>query len=105
MADFWVNGIVSNRDQQPYIQLSNEKGMIAQLSMAEARTIAMDILVMASRTECDAMVLKFFSDLELPREAAAGMLMQFRDFRAALDQEHVDHKIDEPPEDVKWDTK
>lgn len=98
MADFWVNGIVSNRDQQPYVQLSNEKGMIAQLTMAQARIIAMDILVMCSRTECDAMVLKFFSKFELPMEAAGQMLIEFRDFRAALDQEKLDRTIDEPPQ-------
>ena len=40
MADFWVNGIVAQRDKQPYIQLSNEKGMIAQLTMAQARQVA-----------------------------------------------------------------
>jgi tagatose-1,6-bisphosphate aldolase len=91
MADFWVNGIVSNRDQQPYVQLSNEKGMIAQLSMSQARQIAMDMLVMASRTECDAMVVKFFSKLELPPQAASAMLVEFRDFRAELDDENIQH--------------
>jgi hypothetical protein len=96
MSDFWVNGIVSNRDQQPYVQLSNEKGMIAQLTMAQARIIAMDILIMASRTECDAMVVKFFSEMNLPREAAGHMLVQFRDFRAQLDQEKLERKLDEP---------
>jgi hypothetical protein len=100
MADFWVNGIVSNRDKQPYIQLSNEKGMIAQLSMVQARQIAMDILVMASRTECDAMVLKFFSKFELPEQAAGAMLVEFRDFRAALDDEKLEHtnRGELPPE-------
>lgn len=98
MADFWVNGIVSNRDQQPYVQLSNEKGIIAQLTMSQARVIAMDILVMASRTECDAMVLKFFSQFELPDAAAAGMLMEFRDFRMELDEEKLGRTRDEPPE-------
>lgn len=52
---FWVNGIVSNRDKQPYIQLSNEEGMIAQLTVGQARTIAQDMLIMASRCECDSM--------------------------------------------------
>ena len=91
MADFWVNGIVSNRDQQPYVQLSNEKGMIAQLSMNQARQIAQDMLVMASRCEADAMVVKFFAKFDLPPEAAAGMLVEFRDFRAALDDEKIEH--------------
>jgi len=100
MADFWVNGIVSQRDKQPYIQLSNEKGMIAQLTMSQARQIAMDILVMASRTEADAMILKFFSKMEF-NPGAAGMLMQeFRDFRAQLDDEKIEHDHRGfPPED------
>jgi hypothetical protein len=91
VANFWVNGIVSTRDQKPYIQLSNEKGMIGQLSMNEARQVAQDILVMASRCEADAMILKFFSQFELPAAAAAGMLTEFRDFRAALDDEKIEH--------------
>lgn len=97
MAEFWVNGIVSGRDRQPYIQLSNEEGMIAQLSMAQARVIAQDMLVMASRTECDAMVLKFFSKFELPEEAAARMLEEFRDFRAELDSEKLERHFGEGP--------
>ena len=35
VANFFVNGVVAQRDKQPYVQLSNEKGMIAQLSMAD----------------------------------------------------------------------
>lgn len=66
MSDFWVNGIVSSRDKQPYVQLSNEKGMIAQLSMGQARKIAMDILVMCSRTEMDAMLHRFMSATTAP---------------------------------------
>jgi|SRR5215831_7490786 len=95
MADFWVNGIVSNRDKQPYIQLSNEKGMIAQLSMGQARKIAMDILVMASRTEADAMLHLFLQKLGLP-QASAPLMMEFREFRAELDQEVVEGKMQDP---------
>lgn len=91
MADFWVNGIVSARDKQPYVQLSNEKGMIAQLSMAQARQIAMDMLVMCSRTEADAMLLKFFDKHEFPSGAGAALMVEFRDFRAAIDDEEVGH--------------
>lgn len=95
MANFWVNGIVAQRDKQPYIQLSNDKGMIAQLSMSEARAIAHDILVMASRTEMDAMVLGFFSKLQLPsdteQQAAAAMMQEFRNYRARLDDDRPEH--------------
>jgi hypothetical protein len=87
MADFWVNGIVAIRNKQPYIQLSNEKGMIAQLSMSEARQIANDILLMASRTEADAMIFRFFEARELPNEASALLMNEFRDYRMQLDQD------------------
>ena len=85
MADFWVSGIVAVRDGKPYIQLSNEKGMIAQLSMSETRQIAMDMLVMASRTEVDAMIVHFFEDQKFPKEAAGVLLVEFRDYRSGLD--------------------
>jgi hypothetical protein len=91
MSDFWVNGIVSQRDKQPYIQLSNEKGIIAQLTMGQARQIAHDMLVMASRTEADAMILKFFDKSDFPPAAAGAMMVEFRDFRAALDDEAIEH--------------
>jgi hypothetical protein len=90
MSDFWVHSIVSQRDNQPYVQLSNEEGVIAQLSMAQARTIAQDILVMCSRAEADAMVLKFFDKNDFPEGAAAAIMTEFRDFRAALDNEKVE---------------
>lgn len=90
MADFWVNGIVAVRDGKPYIQLANEKGMIAQLSMSEVRQIAMDMLVMASRTEADAMIHKFFAKEEFPQDAANALMMAFRDYRAELDAEKAE---------------
>jgi hypothetical protein len=91
MANFWVNGIVAARDKKPYVQLSNEKGIIGQLSMAQARQVAHDILVMCSRTEADAMILKFFDARELPENAAAMLMQDFRDFRAELDDEEIKH--------------
>jgi len=86
-SHFWVNGIVAARDKKPYVQLSTEKGIVVQLSMSEARQVAMDILVMAARTEADAMILKFFKKSEFPDAAAAALMREFRDFRAELDRE------------------
>lgn len=86
---FFVNGIVSARDNQPYVQLSNEHGMIAQLTMAQARNIANDIVVMCSRAEADAMIIKFFEKAEFPKGAAGALLVDFREFRLALDDEAV----------------
>jgi phosphatidylserine/phosphatidylglycerophosphate/cardiolipin synthase-like enzyme len=80
MADFWVSGIVAKRDGLPYIQLSNEKGMIAQLSMSQTRQIAMDMLAMAARTEADAMIHRFFQKEEFPPEASVAVMVEFRDF-------------------------
>ncbi|HEY2351959.1 MAG TPA: hypothetical protein VGH83_05580 [Candidatus Acidoferrum sp.] len=94
MANFWVNGIVAQRNGLPYIQLSNDKGMIGQLSMNEARQIAQDILIMAARCEADAMILKFFKNSKFPEGAAAALLVDFRDFRAELDQEEIEHTMD-----------
>jgi len=87
MADFWVNGIVAVRDGKPYIQLANEKGMIAQLSMSETRQIAMDMLVMAARTEADSLLHKFVKAKGLPDQMSGELMMMFRDFRAELDAE------------------
>jgi hypothetical protein len=73
--------------------------MIAQLTMAEARKVAMDILVMASRTEADAMIVKFFREkLDAPQQATAALMVDFRDFRMALDLEPVEGTYDQPPE-------
>lgn len=96
MSDFWVNGIVSNRDQQPYVQLSNEKGIIAQLSMGQARKIAMDMLVMCSRTEMDAMIHRFFREQFDKPDVANHAMMLFREYRAELDQENVETKMQNP---------
>jgi hypothetical protein len=90
MASFWVNGVVAVRDGKPYIQLSNENGMICQLSMTEARQVANDILLMASRTEADAMLVKFFDKENLPKAAVGAMLIGFRDFRHELDMDKAE---------------
>jgi hypothetical protein len=87
---FWVNGIVAARNQKPYIQLSNEKGLIVQFTMSEARQVAMDILVMAAHTEADAMIFKFFDKAQFPQGAAGALMQEFRDFRAELDREAVE---------------
>jgi hypothetical protein len=98
MAGIWINGIVSQRDKQPYVQLSNENGIIAQLSMAQARNAAMDILQMCARTEADAMIHKFFEAEQFPQGANDALMVAFRDFRAALDDEQIEIKRSNPEE-------
>jgi hypothetical protein len=97
MISFNVNGIVSRADKQPYVQLSDEKRVFAQLSMTQARQVAADILNMCARTEADAMIIKFFDKSEFPEEAAGALLVAFRDFRAQLDDEKIEHTHREPP--------
>lgn len=84
---FFVNGIVAQRDKMPYIQLSTENGLVVQLTIAQARQVAADILQMSARTEADAMILKFFDKQDFPPGAGAALMDQFRDFRAELDRE------------------
>lgn len=99
MASFWVSGVVAARNGQPYIQLANDKGMIGQLSMSEARQVAMDILQMCSRTEADAILVKFFKKNDLPDGALGALLQDFRDFRHGLDMEKAERSSDpENPE-------
>jgi len=92
-----VNGIVAKRDLQPYIQLMNEDGStLGQLTMAMARAVAADIVQMCARTEADAMILKFFKEHGLAEEAAGALLIGFRDFRLALDQEKLERWAENP---------
>jgi hypothetical protein len=93
-----VEGIVARRNGEPYLRLSIE-GMTAQLSMAEARNIARDIEKMYARTECDAMVYKFFDTLEAPPEVAAAAVISFRGFRSKLDAEEVEKTESAPSGD------
>jgi hypothetical protein len=87
MPTLWVNGIVAARDKMPYIVLSRDEEQIAQLSIAQALNLAQDIYKMAARSEADAMIHKFFSAQEYPAGANNALMVEFRDFRAKLDEE------------------
>ena len=86
---FFVNGIVAQRDNMPYVQLSTERGIVAQLTMAQARQVAADILQMSARTEADALLLRFCEAKDLQRLGAA-LMDDFRDFRAELDKDDAE---------------
>jgi hypothetical protein len=98
MPVLWVNGVVSTRDHQPYVQLSNEERIFAQLDMAEARSFAMDIFQMCARTEADAMIRKFFDHNDYPSGVSDALMMAFRDYRAELDQVAVERRASDPGE-------
>lgn len=78
---FWVQGIVAQRDGQPYVQLADGERMIGQLTVAEARSIAQDLMVCASYAEADAMLHRFFKQMDFPMEALSALMMEFRNFR------------------------
>jgi hypothetical protein len=90
-----IEGIVAARDKRPYVVVFFN-GQRAQLSIADARNVAMDILQMASRTEADAMILKFFERSEFPSGASAAIMKDFRDFRLELDSEPIETYTTEP---------
>lgn len=94
--DIFINGIVAARDQKPYIQLTTTNGIMSQWNVTEARKIAHDILIMCSRTEADAMLIKFFGKMEFPPGAAFELMKEFRDYRHELDMMHVEGKDDIP---------
>lgn len=96
MSELIVNGVVAVWDKQPYVQISTVDGIIAQLSMAQARNVAMDILQMCARTEADSMLIQFFEKSTFPQEACHAMLVDFRDFRATLDDEAIETSRSDP---------
>jgi hypothetical protein len=105
-ADVWINGMVASKSLEPRIELMSSTGIRMTWSIGVARKIAHDIIIMCSRTEADAMIVKFFKERDLPLEAAAALMKDFRDYRAELDQEEVEGKIapsswngeEEPPQ-------
>jgi hypothetical protein len=95
-ASIQVDGIVAVRDKQPYLRLFANGRQVGQLSMAQARNVAMDILQMCSRTEADAMIHKFFSKQDFPEGANNALMVEFREFRKALDEEPVERWAHDP---------
>ena len=90
-----VEGIVSRRDGEPYINIFLH-GMTAQMSMSEARNFARDIEKLCARTEADAMIHRFFAEMEYPEGAGVAVMLAFREFRSRLDAEEVG-KRESPP--------
>jgi len=94
--NFLVQGIVAQRNQQPYVQFFRNEGMIAQVTVKEARNIAFDILRSASYAEADAMIVRFFGRLDLSPAALGALMIEFRDFRHELDMEKIETSTVDP---------
>lgn len=95
-----IQGIVSHRDGLPYVQIDID-GHMVQCSMVEARNVSRDIESSCARAEADAIIWRFFSQNHFPQDAAAHLMVMFRDFRAQLDTEAMEKGIydpDLPPE-------
>jgi hypothetical protein len=91
-----VSGIVAARNGMPYVVLEDAQRRIAQLTIAEARSIALDLMRSASYAETDAMLIGFFKRMELPENALGMLLIEFRDFRHQLDVERVEGFSEDP---------
>lgn len=91
----FVDGIVAVRDNEPYVRLT-VNGEKAQLSVAEAHKIAVDLLKVSSRTEADAMILSFFTNQGFPPGAGAALMQEFRWFRERQDNKAVKETTVDP---------
>jgi hypothetical protein len=95
MPHILVTGIVAIRNGEPYLVVDVD-GHSVQMSMADARNVARDIEVMCARTEADAMIHRFFAKQGFPEQAGAALMLEFRDFRAKLDEEVVEKTREDP---------
>jgi hypothetical protein len=91
----FVDGIVAARDHEPYVRLI-VNGEKAQLTIAEAHKIAVDLLKITGRTEADAMVLRFFSTSDFPDGAGTAIMQEFRYFRQRQDDKPVEQMTIDP---------
>lgn len=96
MPGITIDSIVAIRDKKPYVRLMLDGKVIGQLSAAETRKIAADLLQAISRAEADAMIAKFFSTNEFPEGALMALMVEFRKFRQGLDQEPVESTMTDP---------
>ena len=96
-----VEGIVSRRDGEPSNNFLH--GMTAQMSMSEARNFARDIEKLCARTEADAMIHRFFAEMEYPEGAEVAVMLAFREFRSRLDAEEVGKRESPPSGDQSGD--
>jgi len=94
--NFWVQGIVAQRDGQPYVQMANGERMIGQFTVSEARSIAQDLMTCASYAEADAMLHGFFKKMDLPMEALNVLMIEFREFRHEQAMKTVEKSHSDP---------
>lgn len=92
----FLNGIVSHRTNLPLVQI-DVNGRMVLIDVAQARQVASDIYLAASRAEADAVILKFLEDPDLSPEQnlqkSGQAMVMFRNFRAELDEKADSERI------------
>jgi hypothetical protein len=89
MNSILINGLVASQSKEPRVEIAIGEA-VTQLSIAEARKVAADIVQMAARTEADAMIHRFLKAQQFPEGANIAVMLEFRKFRLALDAEAVE---------------
>lgn len=86
-TNIWVETLVSHRTGQPLVQIAwyDHTG---QLTPAEARDLARNLLDAASIAEADAGLVRFLKErVGLEHNAAGTMLNELREYRRVWEQE------------------
>jgi hypothetical protein len=91
----FVDGIVSMRDKEPYVRITLN-GERAQLEIASAHKIAVDLIKVAARTEADAMLIQFFGQNEFPAGVSIALMQEFRRYRQEQDEKPVEQSVVDP---------
>lgn len=75
--------MVSSRNREPYVRMAVNGDLenAIQLNVVAARQISAQLIEAASAAEADALVFRFFSSRELPDEAIAMLIYDFRRYR------------------------
>lgn len=81
---FNVTSNFGHRTQQPFVMVAvNGSDFMAQMSPAEARDLAMNLLMCADASEGDAFLITFLRQrVGADNEAVAAILQEFREWRA-----------------------
>jgi hypothetical protein len=96
MPNVLIDSIVAASNKEPYVRLVIDNNPVLQLTMSQARKLAKDFYLAASRAEADAMILRFFAAHDLPEQAAGALLVDFRDFRLGLDLDKPEEFYSDP---------
>lgn len=102
MSDELINIIVTSgfghRTREPYVQmLCHAKDFMTQMSPADARDLAMNLLMAADAAEGDAFMMDFaMKKIGLDERRAAQILMDFREWRRQRDPNILPWEGDAP---------